>query len=393
MIERIISIRNLGRFADYQARGDVTMRKLTLIYGENGRGKTTLCALFRSLMTGNAAPLQGRQTLGQPDQPAAEIRGNGQNRRLRNGAWTATLPEIAIFDSEFVHQNVYSGDHIAREHRRNSYRVIIGAQGVQFALQIDQLTTDISAASGTIRRSRAQVQGHTEGNTSVEDFMQLAQVEDVDVQIQAKEAEIQAIGRRIQQAVQIQSKGQPQPLTAPALPAGIDDILARTLQDVPAEAEARVKEHSQQHLDANGERWLESGTGYATGDDCPFCGQDLANSDLIALYRSYFNQAYRQLKRDVSTLPDLVAAALRGNAIATIDRTMAANAELMAFWGQFMDLPLPEVSTERLEEVVVNAAAALGVSVETKAGPTGCRFHAGPVASVPRPDGGGAASR
>lgn len=187
------------------------------------------------------------------------------------------------------------------EHRRNSYRVIIGAQGVQLAQQIDQLTTDISAASSTLRQLREQVQRHTEGYTSVEDFLQVAQVADVDAQIQAKEVEIQAIARRTQQTDQIQSKGQPQTLTAPALPVGIDTILAKALLDVSTEAEARVREHIQQHLDANGEGWLESGTRYATGDNCPFCGQSLANSDLITLYRSYFNEAYRQLKQDVST--------------------------------------------------------------------------------------------
>lgn len=365
MIERIIRIRNLGRFANYQAHGDVTMRKLTLIYGENGRGKTTLCALFRSLMTGHTPPLQGRQTLGQANQPAAEVLANGQNRRLQNGAWSATLPDIAIFDSEFVHQNIYSGDHIAHEHRRNSYRVIIGAQGVQLAQQIDQITTDISGASGTIRRLREQVERHIEGNTSVDDFLQVAQVTDVDAQIQAKEAEIQSIARRTQQAVQIQSKGKPQSLTAPVLPAGVDNILARTLPDVSAEAEARVREHIQRHLDANGEGWLESGSRYA-GDECPFCGQRLADSDLIALYRSYFNEAYRQLKRDVSTLPNLVAEALRGHAIADMARTMATNAELMAFWGQFIDLPLPEVPTDRLQDVLVNAATAIDASVARK---------------------------
>lgn len=366
MIDRIIHIRNLGRFANYQAHGDVTMRKLTLIYGENGRGKTTLCALFRSLMTGHTPPLRARQTLGQANQPAAEILANGQNRRLQNGAWSATLPEIVIFDSEFVHQNIYSGDHIAHEHRRNSYRVIIGTQGVQLAQQIDQLTADISAANSNMRRLRERVQRHIEGDAGVEDFLQLAQVADVDVQIQVKEAEIQAMARRTQQAVQIQAKGQPQTLTAPALPAGVDDILARTVQDVSAEAESRVKEHTQQHLDANGEGWLETGTRYATGDACPFCGQTLANSDLIALYRSYFNEAYRQLKRDVSTLPNLVATALRGNAIADMARTMATNAELMAFWGQFMDLPLPEVPTEQLQEVLLNVAIALDASIAAK---------------------------
>lgn len=366
MIERIINIRNLGRFANYHAHGDVTMRKLTLIYGENGRGKTTLCALFRSLMTSHAQPLQGRRTLGQANQPAAEILANGQNRRLQNGAWSSTLPEVAIFDSEFIHKNIYSGDNVAHEQRCNSYRVIIGEQGVQLAQHIDQLTSDISSESTVIRRLRDQVQRHIEGNTSIEDFLRIDQVADVDVQIQARELEIQAIERRIQEAQQIQSKRQPQILIAPALPAGVDNILAKTLPDVSAEAEAHVKEHIHQHLDADGEGWLETGTHYASGEDCPFCGQSLANSDLLTLYRSYFNEAYRQLKRDVSTLPNLIAVCLRGNAIADMARTMATNAELMAFWGQFMDLPLPEVPTEKLQEVITNAATALGASVAAK---------------------------
>lgn len=378
MIERIIRIRNLGRFANYQAHGDVTMHKLTLIYGENGRGKTTLCALFRSLMTGHTPPLQARQTLGQVEQPTAEILANGQIRRLLNGAWTATLPEIAIFDSEFVHQNIYSGDHIARDHRRNSYHVIIGAQGVQLAQQIEQFDNDIRIANGRIRQLREQVQRHIEGNTSVEDFLQIAQVADVDAQIQAKEAEIQAIARRTEQAVQIQLKGQLQTLTTPMLPTGVEDILARTLADVSAEAEERVKEHIQQHLDANGEEWLEYGTRYATGGNCPFCGQDLANSDMIGLYRSYFNEAYRQLKRDVSTLPNLIATALRGNAIVDIARTMATNAELMAFWGQFLGLQLPEVPIEQIQMVLDNAAIALDESIAAK--------QQAPLDAVPMPN-------
>ena len=378
MIERIISIRNLGRFSNYQAHGDVAMRKLTLVYGENGRGKTTLCALFRSLMTGHTPPLQGRQTLGQANQPAAEVLVNAQNRRLQNEAWSATLPEIAIFDSEFIHQNIYSGDHIERDHRRNSYRAIIGPQGVQLARQIEQFDTDIRAANANISQRREQVQRHIEGNTPVEDFLQTPQIADVDAQIHAKEVEIQAIARRTQQAAQIQSRGLLQALTAPVLPTDVEEILARTVPDVSAEAEARVKEHISQHLDANGEEWLESGARYATDDDCPFCGQDLANSDLIALYRSYFNEAYRQLKRDVSTLPHRVTAALKGNAIADMARTMATNAELMAFWGQFMDLPLPEVPTENLQEVLVNAADALDASIATK--------QQTPLDAVPMPD-------
>jgi wobble nucleotide-excising tRNase len=51
MLQRIISIRNVGRFLNCSASGDVTFRRFTLIFAENGRGKTTLCAILRSLAT------------------------------------------------------------------------------------------------------------------------------------------------------------------------------------------------------------------------------------------------------------------------------------------------------------------------------------------------------
>lgn len=168
MIDRIIQIQNLGRFTNYQAHGDVAMRKLTLIYGENGHGKTTLCVLLCSLMTSYTPPLQARQTLGQANQPAAKILSNGQIHKLQNGTWTVPLPEVSIFDSDFVHQNIYSGDHIEVDHRRNSYRVIIGEQGVRLAQQIDQCNADIRDVNSNIRHLRDKVQRYIEDGTSIE---------------------------------------------------------------------------------------------------------------------------------------------------------------------------------------------------------------------------------
>jgi len=52
MLEKIVQVKSIGRFRNYAANGDVTFHKLTLVYAENGRGKTTLCAILRSLQTG-----------------------------------------------------------------------------------------------------------------------------------------------------------------------------------------------------------------------------------------------------------------------------------------------------------------------------------------------------
>lgn len=342
------------------------MRKLTLVYGENARGKTTLCVLFRSLMTGNTAPLAARKTLGQANEPMAELRIGGQTVTLQNGAWSAPVPNLMVFDSEFVHQNIYAGDHVSRDHRRNSYRVIIGAQGVQLAKQIDQLDTDIRTANTTIRDLRAQVQRHITGTVSVDDFLRIASITNVDAEIQGKVTQITAAERAIQQVAQIQAKTNLHPIAKLGLPGNIAGVLTRTVQGISQEAEVRVRQHIQDHLDAQGESWLAQGIAYAGLQNCPYCGQDLGPSNLIGLYRSYFNDEYRQLKRDVAALRTTVDAALRGNAVANLAKGLAANADLMSFWRQFADMELPQVPVDQFQTAFADAAIDLDTAITVK---------------------------
>ena len=54
MIERFKYIQNVGRFEQVECQDDPTLSKLSLVYSENGRGKTTLCAILRSLTSGDS---------------------------------------------------------------------------------------------------------------------------------------------------------------------------------------------------------------------------------------------------------------------------------------------------------------------------------------------------
>src|SRR5260221_9951526 len=110
MLRKIVSIKNVGRFSAYGASGDVEFKRYNLIFAENGRGKTTLCALLRSLQSGEGAYVLGRTTLGATGAPEAEILTTGGMIAFRQGIWSASAPEIAIFDSTFISENVYSGD-------------------------------------------------------------------------------------------------------------------------------------------------------------------------------------------------------------------------------------------------------------------------------------------
>ncbi len=52
MINRIQLLRNIGQFDSVNTAANIPLNRLTLIYAENGRGKTTLSAIFRSLSVG-----------------------------------------------------------------------------------------------------------------------------------------------------------------------------------------------------------------------------------------------------------------------------------------------------------------------------------------------------
>jgi wobble nucleotide-excising tRNase len=45
MLQKIVHIKSVGLFKSCVAAGDVTLRRFTLVFAENGRGKTTLCAI------------------------------------------------------------------------------------------------------------------------------------------------------------------------------------------------------------------------------------------------------------------------------------------------------------------------------------------------------------
>ena len=101
MLSRIQLIRNIGQFDSVNGGSAIALTKLALIYPENGRGKTTLSAILRSLGAGNPTPTQiaERKRLSAAHDPHVVMQpASGGTLQFQNGAWTQTLPNLAVFD-------------------------------------------------------------------------------------------------------------------------------------------------------------------------------------------------------------------------------------------------------------------------------------------------------
>ena len=77
MIEAFKYIQNIGRFEQVDGNDETRLAPLTLVYSENGRGKTTLCAILRSLATGSPDPILERRRLSASSEPRAVVEVGG----------------------------------------------------------------------------------------------------------------------------------------------------------------------------------------------------------------------------------------------------------------------------------------------------------------------------
>jgi wobble nucleotide-excising tRNase len=303
MLTRLQYFRRLGKFDT--ATTNVLLARLALVYAENGRGKTTLAAIFRSLATGDAIPITERHRLAAPNPPhiVIEATGGPPPATFQNGAWNRTIPEMVVFDDNFIDENVSSGLVVESEHRQRLHELILGAQGVALNRTLQQIAVQIEAHNRTLRNKADAIPAAARGSQSADEFCLLRARIDIDAAIQDAERGLAAA--KEQDAIRAE-----QEFPAIALPpidvTAIEALLGRDLPDLDRAAADHVQAHVGA-LGTDGEAWVASGmqripgaADEVDGELCPFCAQNLGGSEMIVHYRAYFGQAYVGLKQDVA---------------------------------------------------------------------------------------------
>ena len=303
MLERIADIQGIGLL--YQANGKPhTCQKATLIYADNGRGKSTLAAIFRSAATGNESLISACKTVDGTLPPKVVLQfGSGHKVTFENGAWSEQRPELLVFDADFIGRNVHSGGAVNTDHRKNLLEFALGEAAVAARGAVDKATADSKAATDKVQSLIDQLSGHHQGLSLVL-FEQLPQVSDIDTKVAELQKRLAAAGN----VAAIQAKPVPTVLAEPSFDIdGLFDGLALSLKDVHADAEKVVKQHVARLGGKGAESWLSQGRHFGNGASCPFCDQDISNNDLVRAYQTHFNAAYADLKNKVAGLQHMVA--------------------------------------------------------------------------------------
>lgn len=287
MLQKIIAIKNTGRFLNSACVGDTVFAEHTLIYSANGLGKSTLCAILRSLQTGDSSYIRGRQSLGSTGNQNIQILTNDGCINFNNSEWSENFSNLAIFDTNFVTDNIHAGDIVDTDQKRNLYRIIVGEAGLSLADEEKSLAQQSRTKTSEINSIIKTIQTHLPHEISLEDFLILPSEDDIDTHI----AQQEAVVSDIQYSAQIRAKPNLTELKIPTLPADLLELLGKTIHDIATDAERRINNHLATHeleLDA-GKNWLVQGIEYAN-ETCPFCGQDIQDLSLIAAYNHPLSQ-------------------------------------------------------------------------------------------------------
>lgn len=353
MIQKLRLVKAIGQFDSVSSASTIDLQRLSLIYAENARGKTTLAAILRSLATGEPLPINERRRLGAAHAPEAIIDCTGATTPacFQNGTWSRTCADVLVFDDYFVDRNVYSGMDVDAEHRQNLHDLILGATGVALARRVDELAGEIRAHNTDLRAKSTAIPATERFGLNIDDFCGLTARADIDEAIEAAEQRLMAL----QNADTVRSTGELPALALPVVDfAGCSALLGRTVVDLDREAAEAVKAHFKA-LGDGAEGWVGTGmrlnrdaTQLDTGADCPFCKQPLGPSTMFAHYRAYFGQAYTQLQSELAAAQIRLETALKGDALAGFERQVRSAEERRRFWAQFAAVPELGIDTTAL---------------------------------------------
>lgn len=309
MLKRIQTIDNVGNYFRVSA-GNIPFEHVTIIYGENRNGKSTLCDILHSLSLNQPQLIIDRKSI-IPSKPSNQIKqkveisfdGQGNLAKFINNSWDSLPSEnskLYVFDHSFIHRNVMTGTAYTRGNSENISGFILGENARKFE--------ELEASNQQLRKDRKDFNGLTSHltthgildiDTFVTSSLPIQTTEEINAEIAESEDLQNTLNIQISNINQVRLRLNLEGISShKEILRDLDNInncLSLSMESVHEASKAAVSAHKQHINNPNSfNGWAANGIVHLK-DGCPFCGQELEQDaqSLIESYKTAFDDTFQ----------------------------------------------------------------------------------------------------
>ena len=368
MLERFEKITKTGLFEEYTHAPGCDFGEVTLVFGENGVGKSTLAAILDSLREGNAAEVIRRRSLPGDVAPAVIVRLDSKDYAFTGHDWNAQPPydTLDVFYPGFVSRNVHAAKCVDAEHRRNLCELVLGRKAVEKVTLLALTDTEGRTALAELKAIEKQLELVIKKPDTLVTFLGLPHDPDIARKLDTVRGELKEAQSKEAILKRIAPKEVPLPSVVRET---VAQFFERSTDVIATNVGAMVKAHIKEHLDPDGEAWLGYGAKHISADDkCPFCAQNVKTSDLVTAIRSYFSAEYKAYSQALLQEGQHIRAQLGSAVFPQVRTAMANQLAAVAQWGDVSPIDQTAVTAmlDEAESAWKAAATKLGQIVGSK---------------------------
>ena len=318
MILRIKKIQQIGAFRDFRSGGSVPFadsKNVTLVYGRNTLGKSTLSNILQSLGEDNLELITKRKsippTLGisqEIELSYKSMKGQEQTLKFTSGQWQASdlKGNIFVFDQDFAHTHVISGNSITRDNKEEFTDFILGSAGVKLTNEIEDKKKRLRLLKQNLPDYKPEYVKGALTDKDVADFVDLVVEDDTPTLDKSKEYPEKRLNRldKLSDFKKIAEPTAEIESTENSTSALIKEftlILGESFDKVSDDAWKVLQAHiASDCKDDHTVSWLKKGMEIKKTSRCPFCSQDLSSvKTLINAYQSIFDDTFEEFEKNL----------------------------------------------------------------------------------------------
>lgn len=358
MIKKITDIKNIGLFFTSNNIANNIFVKSNLIYAENGLGKTTLVSVLKSIKLNSNEIIIGRKTIHFEDTKNPSFKLLTDDRTsiefLNNGWSNSNKIDLEIFDSDYIHKNIFSPIEISRENKVNLFEIIIGEDGKLLSDTINILKTEQTSLNSQIKDIVNKLNSYNKSLLSFEDLIsdELIDINELNEFETKTNKEINDIKEyeRINK-IEVLSLVDNTEYNFKI----INSYLTKVIEIDLGEIKEKVLSYISNNLDGKGELWLKNGLSYVTeNENCPFCNQSISNNNYINLYKQYFSDEYNRVEKELIEESDILINSLNSlvKKINNNKNIIQKNIMLFDKWNSYIELGDIKEITDSLIDII-----------------------------------------